>query len=230
MISNTEMPSNELEKIFKFCDADRSGDLHLSKIRHALQALGLYPSDEEISNQMKELALQVPLRVADFHLFVENLKSTSCKRGMRAVPYALRGLTLRQLKAILEGMLEDKWLISVCEQFNDEHEVDIQDESKNVFKKLLNLYSIDEYFVKPTTNRVRSARDGIPEAVLEAAEVPAAPGSDCCFSQLLNPEAHFRDHSFQKTVEALQISRRESTMASERAVLKMLHFRSAYLP
>ena len=108
-------------------------------------------------------------------------------------------------------MLEDKWLPTVCEQFNDEHEVDIQDEDKNVFEKLLNLYSIDEYFVKPTTNRVRSARDGIPEAVLEAAEVPAAPGSNCCFSQLLNPEglrvdyfvSHFWGHSFQKTVKAL---------------------------
>ena len=65
-------------------------------------------------------------------------------------------------------------------------------------------------FVKPTTSADPSARSAIPAAVLEAAEIPAAPAEDCSFAQLLNPEgvdvdffvSHWWGHPFEQTLQA----------------------------
>ena len=53
------------------------------------------------------------------------LKSRGCERGLCALPYAMRGLTLRQIKAIKAGVLDSGWLQSCCDKFNKEHAEEI---------------------------------------------------------------------------------------------------------
>ena len=140
---------------------------------------------------------------------MEALEASGCARGPRQVPYARRGHSLKQLKAVERGLRDTGWLQARCDEFNHEHAEEIRNGKKNKMEP--NLYAIDRFLVKPTTSAGANAREGIPEAVLQDAEIPAKPAADCCFSQLLNPDglevdyfvSHWWGHPFERTVQAL---------------------------
>ena len=90
--------------------------------------------------------------------------------GLYPVPQARRGMTLRQLTAISEALLDTGWLHSLCAAFNNENEEAIKAGRK--FAMCPNLYAIDSALVQPTTNPDSTARNDIPDAVLETANIP----------------------------------------------------------
>jgi len=170
----------EITLVFRSCDADKNGSLDLPEISHALQAFGLYPSKEETIIIMSDLELDAPLRLPEFNKLLEAMNASGCTRGLHAVPYARRGLTLGQIRDVLSAMREERYLLDICDKFNEDSE-------KKEFKKRMNLYAIDEHFVMPTTSHDGHLRDKIPKAVLEAAGVPDVPMNDVCYSQMVNP-------------------------------------------
>ena len=92
--------TEQFDVIFGACDANRSGDLDLFELRYALQAFGHYPSDAYIQKEMKKLNLQLPLGKPSFRKLVGAVETNGCPRGLRAVPYSRRGLSLKQLKQV----------------------------------------------------------------------------------------------------------------------------------
>jgi len=177
--------------------------------KFALQAFGLYPSVEYKKRVMEELRLNYPLIVSEFHILIEALDKKDCKRGLVSVPYARRGISLRQLKKLASGLLDMGWLQSLCDKHNQQHREAIDKGEK--FTNTTNLYAMDEPFVRETTRAGPNTRRSIPKEVLHIAEIPKSPEYDCCFAQLLNPEgldvdyfiSHWWGHNFRRTVEAL---------------------------
>lgn len=201
---------SRLDDIFNSCDADLDGHLDLSELKYAFQALGLYPTfPDEINIKMEELNFQFPMNNKEFKKIAESLMDSNWRKGLPTVPYARRGLSLAQLKAIEAGLLQNEWLQSLCDEFNEDHAEDIQ--SQKAFKMIPNLYSMDKSFVQATTHTDINKREQIPEEVLKTAGIPGVPKHNCCFAQLMNPKglevdyfvSHFWGHPFQRTVQAL---------------------------
>ena len=205
--------------IFDACDVSGSGKLdNVSEIRFALKALGFYPKDIEIESAVKKLCLEFPLELHQFLEVANFMEKGNCERGLRALPYARRGLTLRQLKKINMGLKEDGWLQGQCDKFNQDHAHEIGHGKKYEFPMQPNLYALDKEFVKPTTKKKpatssdANARSEIKDSVLRAAEIPASPAEDRCFAQLLNPDgrevdyfvSHWWGHPFERTIKARQ--------------------------
>jgi len=126
------------------------------------------------------------------------------ERKHHGVPHARRGLTLQQIRAVLMGVNEERWLQKICNNFNltkkeDEH------------RKYLNMYALNDYFVSPTTSCNKELRNKIPNGVLKAAGVPEPPPEDVSFAEMINPEglqvdyfvSHWWGHDFEKTVACL---------------------------
>ena len=126
---------------FDACDADQSGDLDLSETRFALQAFGLYPKDQEIEEMVEELGLHFPLGKPAFRKLVGALETSGCAPGLRTVPYARRGVSLRQLKAVRAALMDSDWLPSLCEGFNQGHEAEIREGTKRKMEP--NLYAME---------------------------------------------------------------------------------------
>jgi len=207
---DTDCDSEGFDYRFTACDADLDGQLDLSETKYACQASGLYPEfPEEIEKMVADLKLQFPLSKDNFTKLTQALEESSCRQGIPAIPYARRGLSLRQIKSIGEGLLKTKWLPEHCENFNDKHKDDIEKETN--FEMTPNLYSMNESFVQATTATDRSKRNEIPEEVLKIIGVPSAPKATCCFAQLINPDglevdyfvSHYWGHPFERTVLAL---------------------------
>jgi len=91
---------------------------------------------------MNMLQLNFPLNMPDFQNYRMALEKSGCESGLRTVPYARRGISLKQLKGLAEGLVETGWLQSVCDKHNEEHEQEIQKENKFMMEP--NLYSIDK--------------------------------------------------------------------------------------
>jgi len=201
--------NGEITTIFKSCDADQSGELNFFETQYGLQGLGLYPNDDEIEQTQEDLHLKFPLDVSSFKELIEALMNRGCQRGLHTVPYARRGLTLKQIKAIRSGLLETGWLQLSCDKFNADYLEEIQDDKKLIM--MPNLYAMNEFFVMETTRADPNTRNGIPQEVLEAAGVPEAPETNCSFAQLLNPEgvevdyfvSHYWGHPLTQTVQSL---------------------------
>ena len=100
------MRGGRIEPTRDACDANRSGDLDLSQSRFALQAFGLYPQDRDIEEKVEELGLQLPLSKPAFRKVAAAMETSGCARGLHAVPYAWRGLALKQVKALHAGPTE----------------------------------------------------------------------------------------------------------------------------
>ena len=178
-----------LEDIFNACDADSSGQLDKDQVFFALKSYGLYPTQEVLETSLHSLGLLLPLDLPGLGKLIQHMAGTDSDvipRGLCAVPYARRGITLGQLKAIADALLGSGWLQSLCDNFNEAHAEEIAAGSK--FESSPNLYSIDKPFVQATTNPDASARKDIPTKVLKMANIPDAPELSCCFSQLLNPD------------------------------------------
>ena len=74
-----------VEDIFQACDVDLSGALDLPESQYALRALGLYPTDLELEEQLKDLGLHFPLTsAASLQHVGRSLNASTCKRGLRA--------------------------------------------------------------------------------------------------------------------------------------------------
>jgi len=209
MESENRNTKEKIDVIFDSCNVDLSGHLDMSELRYALQAFGFYPEDQDINAKMKELDLKLPLNNLAFRKIKGAMETNGCVRKLAAVPYARRGLSLRQLKGLRTGLLETGWLSSRCEKFNKEHDVAIRENKK--IEMAPNFYAVDEFFVQDTTSADARRRKDITQEVLKSAEVPNAPKANCCFAQLLNPEglqtdyfvSHYWGRPFGRTVLAL---------------------------
>jgi len=104
MASDNGTPKEKVGVIFDACDVYRRGHLDSSELKYALQALGLYPKGPDIEKIVKELKLEFPLKKQAFEEIVGSMETSECARGLPAVPYALRGTSLKQLKAVQAGL------------------------------------------------------------------------------------------------------------------------------
>ena len=127
----------------------------------AVRALGLYPTRPELERTLEALgfggALTSP---AALEQVAEALGQSlgQDKRGLHALPYAWRGLSLGQLKQLAEGLAVDDWWRSTIAAFNAEHAVAI--EAGTTRAQEPNLYALDAPFVRATTST--DARAGKP--------------------------------------------------------------------
>jgi len=212
-IANTaslSLSGNRVDDVFVACDAKSDGQLDLSETKYACQALGYYPKfPDEIERAMEKLNAHFPLNKEGLTNLTAALDKSGCKQAIPAVPYSLRGLTLRQIKLIGKGLLKTNWLQDHCDNFNREHKDEI--DNKTIIKMNPNLYSMDKSFVQATTSTDGKARDSIADDVLEIIGVPNAPAETCCYAQLINPQglevdyfiSHYWGHEFERTVTAL---------------------------
>ena len=197
-----------LKIVFDACDTKSHGVLQQEEILFALKSQGFYPTPELLEKSIHSLGLSLPLDLAGFEQLIRHLETTDCKRGLWAVPYARRGLTLRQLRAICSDVVMG-WVKLQCDKFNQANADDIAAGCKHLMEA--NLYTLDKLLVRATTSLDPAARVDIPAEVLSAAGIPSAPEHDCCFSQLLNADgmvvdifvSHFWGHPFERTVSAL---------------------------
>ena len=199
-----------LATVFGACDTDSDGMLDEAELGFALQACGLYPTPALLAEAMRALGISPPLERRALERLVRALEQRpTCRRGLKAVPYARRGITLRQLKDVAKATLATGWIPTKCAEFNAGHAAAIA--AGEAYAMAPNLYALDAPFVRATTSADPAARDGIPQEVLEAARVPPRPQEACCYAQLLNPDglavdvfvSHFWGHPFQRTVAAL---------------------------
>ena len=172
----------------------------------ALQSQGFYPTEELLKQSICALQLSLPMDLAGLKQLIYHLETTDCKRGLCAVPYAQRGLTLQQLKVISSKVVMD-WVKKQCDKFNKANDI----AADRTFKMEANLYALDKLLVRATTSFDPGSRANIPAEVLGAVGIPSVPKHDCCFSQVLNPNglavdvfvSHFWGHPFERTVYAL---------------------------
>jgi len=208
--ASLSLSGNRVDDVFVACDAKSDGQLDLSETKYACQALGYYPKfPDEIERAMEKLNAHFPLNKEGLTNLTAALDKSGCKQAIPAVPYSLRGLTLRQIKLIGKGLLKTNWLQDQCDTFNREHKDEIDNKTK--FEMIPNLYSMDKSFVQATTSTDGKARDSIADDVLEIIGVPNAPAETCCYAQLINPQglevdyfiSHYWGHEFERTVTAL---------------------------
>ena len=144
------------DAIFDACDADGTGGLNLAQSKYALQALGFYPEVREINETVKYLDLQLPLSRPEFRKVAGAVETSGCSRGLRAVPYALRGLHMKQLTAVKAGLLDTGWLRSYAEKFNRTHDAEIRERTEFAISPSCSLYDMDKHFVRAVTSLVES--------------------------------------------------------------------------
>lgn len=100
--------------------------LDAAELMYALQALGYYPEKECINKRMEMLGLHFPMSRDGFdHQMVAEMKTSGEELKLPALPYARRGLSLRQLKNILYGINSVEWLPQKCKDYNTDHEKEI---------------------------------------------------------------------------------------------------------
>ena len=86
-----------MNSIFEACDVDSSDSLEYAELKYALEALGYY-NKECIDKTMEVLGLEFPLRREGFKKVAAEMERSGEERKLPALPYARRGLSLRQLK------------------------------------------------------------------------------------------------------------------------------------
>lgn len=125
-------------------------------------------------------------------------------RGRIAVPYARRGISMQQLKDMNAGLVESGWLREQCDDYNSRMKDD------KGYMMDLNLYSFNQFFVKPVTTPISSAPPLVPEKVRRLACIPDA-SHGTSYSELVNVAgvvvdyfvSHFWGHYWPDTFEAL---------------------------
>ena len=73
------------------------------------------------------LGLEFPLRREGFDKMAAEMERSGEERKLPALPYARRGLSLRQLKEIRAGVNSTEWLPKLCEEYNKKHETEIKE-------------------------------------------------------------------------------------------------------
>eukprot|EP00434_Breviolum_minutum_P007685 symbB.v1.2.006779.t1/scaffold396.1/size242164/6 len=132
----------------------------------------------------------------------------SSMRAPRAVPYAWRGVCMRQVDDLHKTFIGSGWLQQQCANFNTEHEQQIR--GGKMFAMETNLYALNRWVIMPGTSP--SPKLPIPEEMQRSAGMPTA-GHECSFSELMNPDglpvdyfvSHFWGHPFEDTCAALRL-------------------------
>eukprot|EP00401_Gymnodinium_catenatum_P039979 CAMPEP_0117564738 /NCGR_PEP_ID=MMETSP0784-20121206/56196_1 /TAXON_ID=39447 /ORGANISM="" /LENGTH=428 /DNA_ID=CAMNT_0005362487 /DNA_START=50 /DNA_END=1333 /DNA_ORIENTATION=+ len=187
-------------EIFEYCDTDRSGRLDIHEIKYALLAVGLYPTADELHQVMGS---RDHVDLPGFRAIKSCLEqSADCKRGPRCVPYALRGISLEQLRSLHVAFVESGWLSAQCSAYNDAH-------PESPFRMQEDLYALDRFVVAPGTNPQNASEDLWSR--LYAMSQLRRPSHVCSYAELVNPAgvhvdfflSHYWGHLFACTIAAL---------------------------
>ena len=170
-----------LRKIFDACDTDSSGMLDEVQALFALQSQGFYLTQDVLENCVSLSETSLPLDLPALERLIQHLEATNHKRDLCAVPYARRGMTRAQLKAISSPKMMH-WVRSECDEFNAKNAADIASGCEHEMAP--NLYTLDKLFIRATTSPDVFARKGIPLDALEDAGIPDVPQFACRFSQV----------------------------------------------
>ena len=100
----------DIEIIFKSCDASLSGNLEIFEAQFGLQALGLYSKDKQTEQTLEELRIKSPLDVSAFRKIAKSLVNNRYESRLPTTPYTRCGLTLKQINALQSGLIETGWL------------------------------------------------------------------------------------------------------------------------
>lgn len=182
--------------------------LDYEQLKLALNTQGLYPSTKELQQVLMAAGLEVPIRFEVFMKLKGVLLDTNCRRGLKVVPHARRGVSLQQLQKLHAAFVESGWLQEQCRAFNS---ANTGDTSKNAFFMTENLYAIDKLVIQPVTGTDGDLRKAMSGAMLLDGGIPGVPADPCSFSQLVNPRgavvdffvSHYWGHAFPKTLTAL---------------------------
>mmetsp|Transcript_23613 Transcript_23613/g.52342 ORF Transcript_23613/g.52342 Transcript_23613/m.52342 type:complete len:697 (-) Transcript_23613:128-2218(-) len=192
------------------CTREGADGLDDGELRHALNAIGLYPNNEEIKEAIAFLNLSRPVLAGSFSRLAKHLGRTSCARGEPVLPHFHRGVSLRQLEDLEVAFVKTGWLKQACEAFNAENAAAIRAGGTRALQE--NMYGLDSLVIRPVTSSDASLREGVPpEAIIEA-NIPEVPLQTCSYAQLMNQEGlksdvfvtHHWGHNFSKTVAALE--------------------------
>lgn len=193
--------------VFHCCDTNGNGKLDLHELKFAFNAFGLFPSMEYLSAWMDERST---LTLDDFRELLDSkLRSApTSMRGPRAVPYARRGVLMKQVEALYETFIASGWLQQQCADFNSQHQSQIR--RREIFAMETNLYALNRWVIMPGTSP--HPQLPIPEEMQRRAEMPTA-SHECSFSELMNSEglavdyfvSHFWGHPFEDTCAALRL-------------------------
>ena len=105
-----------LATVFGACDADSGGTLDEVELGFALKACGLYPTPAQLAAATQTLGVSPPLDPRAFERLQGDLEQRpACRRGLKVVPYARRGITLAQLKDVSKATLATDWIPKKCE-------------------------------------------------------------------------------------------------------------------
>lgn len=197
---------NSSDLIVDLCDTNGSGSLEEPQLRMALRSRGLYPDRSFYRRLFGEAGARVD--AAAFAHMAEGLRSSGCPRGLRAVPYPRRGMSLGQLKTVQTVFNESGWLSEQCRMFNKQHKEQIKLGKKFCLKE--NLYGLNEFLISQVTTP--TPRQPVPERLKRLAGLPA-PMYNCAYSKLANPMgvrvdyfcSHYWGHDFAETTKILEM-------------------------
>ena len=113
--------------IFDSCITNRGAGMSMPELKFGLEAFGVYVNTEELNEEINKLSFIFPLNFVEFIKVTDTMKAAD-KREPRlcTVPYARRGLTLRQIKSLQAGLLGTGWLQNTCKDFNLKNDEEIK--------------------------------------------------------------------------------------------------------
>mmetsp|Transcript_75622 Transcript_75622/g.191232 ORF Transcript_75622/g.191232 Transcript_75622/m.191232 type:complete len:709 (-) Transcript_75622:391-2517(-) len=197
----------ELRQNFAACDVNGDNWLTGAELRFALQACGLFPTQDQLSAAVGAArSSKVDFReYAD--LQARLVLDPEVKKNVPAVPYARRGLSLEQLQQIYEAFMQDGWLQKQCDDHNIAKRAEIA--ASEAFAYDENLYALDHFLVRKVTHTEKY--NDVPQHLRMRARLPE-PSHKSSYSELVNPSglivqyfvSHYWGHLFARTLKALQ--------------------------
>jgi len=195
-----------LDFVFACCDVNRTGNLSITGVKHALRACGLVPDDCTLRRYLPEGGL---IDSAAFKHLLQALQEClpDTMRSPAEVPHAIRGMRLDQLEHIKQIFITTGWLEQQCSAFNLQHQAEIS--AGAVHAKDDSLYSIDEYIVRPLTQ----PGPCIPSVFCRSTGNPIVEARrPCSYSELLHPTgcfvnffvSHFWGFPFCKSLRSMK--------------------------
>jgi len=193
------------KRIFDACDTNSAGELNPFEFKFALHAAGIFPTQQQLIAALDD---HQPINFASYcsaiHAFQAGSIYGACQRGRERIPYALRGIALKQLQSLNNVFIVGGWLRTQCDVFNARG-------SKRPLGE--NLYALNRFVIKPATSEDPATRNACPENLLKAVGVPLQLQESQSYSELVNANgveihffvSHFWGHLFCRTLAALEL-------------------------
>ncbi|CAJ1413994.1 unnamed protein product [Effrenium voratum] len=193
------------DSVFACCNTDGSGMLDVHELKFAFNAFGLFPGLDYIRSWMGHCERLD--RKAFRALLDSKLRSApQSMRGPKTLPYSRRGVRMGQVEGLHDTFISSEWLQQKCNNFNMEHQSDIQ--TGKSFAMATNLYALNQWVIMPGTC---PNSEELPEELRRSAGMPVAQ-HESSFAELMNPDglgvdyfvSHFWGHPFKDTCAALR--------------------------